>query len=189
MKPIHPRPVLHCVSQRDIIARVQQQVQGSRWNLASFVGRDAKSGGMAGGLFWEAHPSRNFSVFSRLSDWVGSSPGRSTAVGVTRWVGPAFAALDYSRLDLRSDLLQTTAVALFLPLRRNTLSLRWQYGTTDSTADGTLSRQKSQTLLATFAAPINPRRHPAPAQPSIPAGCFLIAGGAWTAASAVYRAP
>lgn len=65
--------------------------------------------------------------------------------------------MDYSRLTQGDDRLQTTSTTLFLPLRRNTLSLRWQRGINDAASGDGLNRHESQSWLATFAAPVNPQ--------------------------------
>lgn len=131
--------------------RLTQQSHNSRWQMSSFLGHDARSRGMEGGLLLEANPTRSLSLYNRMSAWSGSQPGQSWAAGITQWLGAGFLALNQSRQRLGSDQLRQTSASFFLPMRRDSMTLRWEGDTSEQPSDSGTAYERSQSLFATYA--------------------------------------
>lgn len=134
--------------------RAVQQAEGRNWQVSSFLGRDARTSRAEGGLLVEARPVRQASLYGRVDGWSGAQPGRNWSLGATRWVGPAFLAMDYSRFQSPGSATREMNTSLLVPMRRGALTLRWQDGADEfSNGDGILGRQGTRSLLTnlTFA--------------------------------------
>ena len=130
--------------------RAVQQSDGRNWQVSSFLGRDAHASRLEGGLLLSVRPARSASVYGRVSGWSGAQAGQNWSLGTNCWVGPAFLAMDYSHFRSVGSATQQTSTSVFLPMRRGTVSLRWQNGRDDSSDGPGTERQFTRSLLASL---------------------------------------
>jgi hypothetical protein len=122
----------------DSSVRLTQQVQGRRWQAYGFEGHDAGTNRPEAGLLVEARPGRQTSLYNRLVGWGGDLGGYHWSLGAMQQVGPATLSVDRSATSMNQGGMQQVGVGAFIPVRRQSLFLRWYTGEVDGTS-GTAS--------------------------------------------------
>lgn len=129
--------------------RVTQRLSGSRWGLFAFGGEDVASQRSEGGLLLEGRLGSGTRIINRTLGWGGDTPGFNNSTSVNQRLGTGTLALDRSFGTQRFGEWQRWGLGYYLPMKRNSLSVRLYDASTTSHREGG-TRRSSSGLLTNY---------------------------------------
>jgi hypothetical protein len=117
----------------DSSVRLTQQVHGKGWQAYGFQGHDAGTNRPEAGLLLEGRPTHRTSVYNRVVGWGGGLSGYQWSVGATQQLGQSMLSVDRSATSMNQGGMSQVGVGAFIPIRTQSLFLRWYTGRVDGT--------------------------------------------------------
>ncbi len=136
--------------------QISQQFRLVGGQMLAVAGRDAHSGQGQISLGFERNLRRYTVLNLRAGVQDGEGRGGLGALGLTQRIGAGYGVLDASLSETRGERLMQTALGLFVPLRRQTLGLRWQR-IQIGTASSAVRAQTTDLLTGTWSAALSPQ--------------------------------
>jgi hypothetical protein len=136
--------------------RLTQEAKGGNWQWAGFAGHDARYDRLEAGMFAQRRLTPTTRISGRLLGVAGERPATGWAVGLNQNVGPSILSLEHALSSGANGRQSLLGAGAFLPLKRRTVSLRWQRSSYSGA--GFLQGERTQEMmLATFHSPIDHR--------------------------------
>lgn len=136
----------------DSSSRFTIQAQKKQWQAQGFAGWDNSEQRNEAGMFLQGSPMRGSTVYGRMLGWSGDRPGGNWSLGWSQQVGPATMVADHTWMQQPGGMLKQWGVGALIPIRRQTLALRWQQNQLEQQGNSRFTHSDGAT--ATFISPV-----------------------------------
>jgi len=134
---------------------VTQHADSSRRQLLLFAGEDARDKRTEGGLSLTQKLTNRTTASFRMIGWTGERPGLNLGAGLSQRVGRAVVNLEHTTAQYGKDSFTSSAIGAYMPLRRNTLTMRLQSDLATTASLGPAESHSQLAFLTSFIAPLS----------------------------------